>query len=209
MESAGRVDNQDVKHPTLGFIQCIAGNIGWTFLGSGRKVVCADLLGKTLELQHGSRAAHVRADEQDTLALPLDQPACQFCGRSCLSGALQARQQHDDRRLRPQVDAGSGSAHQLYELAVQDADERLAGRQACGHLGADRLRLDGIDEGANHRQGHIGLQERYPHLPQGFADILLRDTSAAPEVVQGAREPGCQIVEHGKPLQPIRGTPRL
>ena len=86
---------------------------------------------------------------------------------------------------------------QRHQLPVQDADERLAGGQALGHLGPEGLRLHRVDEALDDRQGDIRLEKRDPNLPQGFADILVGDAPAAAQDVQGAGEACAQGVEHG------------
>ena len=60
------------------------------------------------------------------LRSPLDEPARELRGGGGLARALQAGEQHDDRRLRAQVEPFARAAHELDQLLVQDADEDLA-----------------------------------------------------------------------------------
>ena len=73
------------------------------------------------------------------LLLALDQPARELGRGGGLAGALQAGEQHHQRGLRVQGEAGARAAQQRDQLAMQDADEGLAGREAGSHLGAQRL----------------------------------------------------------------------
>jgi hypothetical protein len=57
------------------------------------------------------------------------------------------------------------------------------------HFLAQGLDLDLLHELAYHRQGHVRLQQRHAHFPQGFADILLGDASLPAQVGQYATEP--------------------
>ena len=80
---------------------------------------------------------------------------------------------------------------------MQDADERLARREARRHLGAQRLGLHRVDEGLDDRQRHVRLEQRHAHFAQRFGDVVFGDAAAAAQAVDRAGEPGCQIFEHG------------
>src|SRR5207245_939926 len=81
----------------------------------------------------------------------------------------------------------SAAAHQLNQLGVQNADERLPRRQAREHLRAERLGPDRLDECLHHRQRHVRLQQRYARLAQRRGDVLVGDTAAAAQILDGAR----------------------
>ena len=100
-------------------------------------------------------------------------------GRRRLAGALQAGHQDHRRRLRREVEVGNAFAHRRDQLAVDDADERLAGRQRSGDLGAERTLLDPGDEVANDRQRDVGLEQSDAHLAQHFLDVLVGDAGRA------------------------------
>ena len=53
------------------------------------------------------------------------------------------------------------------QLAVHDADQRLARRQAADHLLAERLLAHARDEILDHRQRDVGFEQRHAHLAQG------------------------------------------
>ena len=87
------------------------------------------------------------------------------------------------------------AAHERDQLLVQDADEGLAGREAGGDLGAERLLLHALDEGLDHRQRDVGLEQRHAHFAQGLADVFFGDAAAAAQRVDGAGKPRRQVLE--------------
>ncbi len=46
-------------------------------------------------------------------------------------------------------------------------------------------------------QRDVRLEQRHAHFAQRLADVVFGDTAAPPQVVNGAGEPGCQVLEHG------------
>ncbi len=109
--------------------------------------------------------------------------------RGRLAGALQSRQQHDGRRLHGEIERRRGAAHQRGELAVDDADQRLPGRQRADHFRADRLVLDLADEILDDGQRHVGLEQREPDLPQRVLDIGVGEPCLAAQLLDDARQP--------------------
>ncbi len=188
MEPARGIDDQHVEDAAPGLLQGRARDIGGRSLYVGREVLRIHLGCEALQLQHGGGAADVGADHQYPLALLLRQPACELRRGGRLARALQAGEQHHDGRLGAQIEPRPMPAHELHQLPVQDADEGLPGAQALGYLGADGLRLHRVDEALDDGQGDVRLEKRDPHLPQGFADVLLGNAPAATQAVQGAGE---------------------
>ena len=84
------------------------------------------------------------------------------------------------------LEARPFAAHERDELLVQDADERLAGRQAGGDFRAERLLLDPLDECLDHRQRNVGFEQRHAHFAQGLAYIFFGDAAAAAQRVDRA-----------------------
>jgi hypothetical protein len=93
------------------------------------------------------------------------------------AGALQSRQQDHDRRLRPQVQRPHALAHQRDQLVVDDADQRLAGRQALVELLPDDLGTHRIDERLDHRQRDVRLEQRHAHLAQACLQYSRRSVA--------------------------------
>ncbi len=65
---------------------------------------------------------------------------------------------------------------------------------------ANGLDLHRLDEGLHHRQGHVRLEQRHAHLAQGIGDVVFGDAAATAQGIDGAGEPRCQVVEHGRAL---------
>src|SRR4029079_15587922 len=74
------------------------------------------------------------------------------------------------------------------ELLVDDLDDLLRGVQRTGDLGALRPLLDPRDEGADHRQRDVGLQQRDADLARGGVDIGIGEPALAAQVGQRAGE---------------------
>jgi len=79
------------------------------------------------------------------------QPARQLGSGGGFPGALQTGEQHHLRWLHVEGEAGLGFAQHRGQLAMQDADEGLARRQAARDLGAQGLRSDAVDEALDDR----------------------------------------------------------
>ena len=119
MQPPGGVDDERIEHAAAGARERRLGDGRRRGIARGREILRVDLAREALELQHRGRPAHVGAREQHTLALALDQPACQLRGRSGLAGALQARQQQHRRRLSAQRPARGRASHEAHQLRVQ------------------------------------------------------------------------------------------
>ena len=196
VQPPGGVHDQGIEHPAAGALERRARNRCGSLLAPGGEVLGLHLARQTLELQHRGRPAHVGAGEQHALALALDQPPRELRRGGGLAGALQARQQHYDRRLRAQLPGHARAAHEPRQLGVQNADERLTRRQAREHLGTERLGPDRLDECLDHRQRDVRFQQRDARLAQRRCDVLVRDPPAAAQILDGARQARRQVVEH-------------
>jgi hypothetical protein len=99
VQAARGIDEQHVVDTAPGFRQGVHGDLERCLLARGGDVDL-ELLAQPLELQDGRRPSDVRGHEQDAFFLACLQPQRELRGRGGLAGALQARQQHDGRRLR-------------------------------------------------------------------------------------------------------------
>ena len=79
-------------------------------------------------------------------------------------------------------------AHDMHELVVHDLDELLAGIQRVRDHLADGLSLDLVDEGLDHGQRHIGLEQRHAHIAQRLVDIFFRQTGSSGKRTKGVGE---------------------
>jgi hypothetical protein len=67
----------------------------------------------------------------------------------------------------------SPAAHELHELVVDHADQRLARREAAGHLLAERLLADAPDEILDDGQARVRIEQGEAHLAHHLLDVLL------------------------------------
>ena len=72
---------------------------------------------------------------------------------------------------------------------MDDADQRLPGRQRADDLLADRLVLDRRDEVLDDRQRDVGLEQREPHLAQRVLDVGVGEPRLAAQLLDDARQP--------------------
>ena len=69
-------------------------------------------------------------------------------------------------------------------MVVDDLDDLLPGRDAFQHHGAERFSLGLFDELLDHRQRHIGFQQRHPHLAHGRRDVVFGEGAMARQLVE-------------------------
>ncbi len=79
---------------------------------------------------------------------------------------------------------------------MNDADQRLAGRERTDDFLTERSRPDRRDEILDDRQRDIGLEQRNAHFAQCFADVGLGEPRFAAQRLDDATQPFGQIVEH-------------
>ena len=143
LETAGGVDDHDVATEPLRLRDRAARDVHRIGrLGEERDL---DAFREHAQLLDRGRALEVGADEQRLQALRLQQPR-ELARGGRLSGALQAREHHDRRRLRAHRELAGRAAERLDELFVHDLDELLAGLEALREVGADRALLHPLDE---------------------------------------------------------------
>jgi hypothetical protein len=138
-----------------------------------------EVLRQARELVDGRRAVDVGRDQQHLLLRGVADEACELARARGLARALQAREQDDRRRLRGEVEALARPAHQLHQLLVHDAHQRLARREAADHLLAERLVLDARDEVLDHRETGVRIEEGEAHFAQHLLDVVLGEARVA------------------------------
>ena len=94
-----------------------------------------ELAAEHAQLLDRGRALQVGGDEQHAEALALEHPR-ELPGGGRLSGALQAREHHDRRRLRAHLELAGHPAERVDELLVHDLDDLL--RRGSGSSGRPR-----------------------------------------------------------------------
>ncbi len=174
-EPARGVDDDHVVQAAAGMLHGGAGDrdrVAHAVAGLGRVHVHTGLAGDDLKLRDGVRALQVGGDEQGGVTLLL-QPPAELAGQRRLARPLQARQQ-DDGGWRPgEPQGGRPAAQDRDQLLVDDLYDLLGGVQRGRDLLAPGPLPNGADEGPDHRQSDVGLQQRHPDLPGGRTDVGL------------------------------------
>ena len=106
----------------------------------------------------------------------------------CLAGTLQPRQKDHRRRLHREIEGHGCAAHERRQLAVDDADQRLPGRQRPDDLLADGLVADRRDEILDDGQRHVGFEQREPHFPQRVLDVVVGKPGFAAQPLDDVRK---------------------
>ena len=101
MQPACGIDDQDIVDTLPSRLERGGGDRHRVAARLSRMEPRPHLLGEPLQLQDGRRSAHIGADQQHALATGLDQPTREFGSGGGLAGALEPRQQHHIRGLRP------------------------------------------------------------------------------------------------------------
>ena len=128
--------------------------IGRARLGIDRN---AKLLAEHVQLLDGGRTLQVGGDEHRLAAALLDQPA-ELAAGGRFAGALQAAQ-HQHRHVGLQMQRMIDRAHQVDELAMDDAEHLLVGIDRFQHPFADGLLGDLGDELLDDRIADVGFEQ--------------------------------------------------
>ncbi len=196
VQTAGGIDDQHVHIFAARRRQGVVGDINRVLVPGGGEEFRLHLAGQGLQLVDGRRAVDVGGHHHHFLLFPLLEETRQLGHRGGLTGALQARHHDHHRRLGGQIQGVVGVAHGVHQLVVDDLDERLARVKAFQHLLTEGLFLDLLHELLDHRQGHVGLQQRLAHLAQGVADIVFGELPLAGQAFQRLTQAVREILEH-------------
>ena len=79
-------------------------------------------------------------------------------------------------------------AERLDQLVVHDLDDHLAGRHRLDELGADRLLLHLLGEGARHVERDVGFEQRAADLAQRLLDVGFAQRAAPRQLVENAAQ---------------------
>ena len=79
---------------------------------------------------------------------------------------------------------------------MHDADQCLPGGERTDHLLADRLLAHGSDEVLDHRQGHVGFEQRHAHFAQGIGDVVFGQSCLTAQRLDDAAQTLREVVEH-------------
>ena len=150
----------------------------------------AQLFADDLQLLNGSGPVDIAGDEQRAFTLLFHEPG-QLCAVRRFTGALQADQHDDGRRL-----GGDGqllilAAHQIRQLFVDDLDDHLRRGQAFQHIAADAALRRLFDKVFDDFIADVRFQKGQANFPHGFLHIGFCQAALAPELFKGCRELFC------------------
>ncbi len=80
------------------------------------------------------------------------------------------------------------AAQRLDQLVVHDLHDKLARRHRLDELGADRLLLHLLGEGARHIERDVGLEQRAADLAQRLLDVGFTQRAAPRQLVEDATQ---------------------
>jgi hypothetical protein len=126
----------------------------------------AGALAHDLQLGHRVGALEVRRHEQRGVALLLE-PVAELARERRLTGALQADQHDDRRRVLGELDRTGRPAEDRDELLVDDLDDLLARVERLMHLGAEGPLAHLGGELPYDGQRNVRIQQRHPDVPDG------------------------------------------
>ena len=128
-------------------------------------------------------AVDVAGHQQRAAALLFEEPG-QLGAVGGLTGALEAHQHDDGRRLRGHAELLIFAAHQGGELLVDDLDDHLGGGEAFKHVAAHGPLGDLGDKVLDDLIADVGLQERQADFPHGGLDVGLGEAALAAELLE-------------------------
>ena len=207
-QPAGGVDDHDVVHLLVGVHDRAAGHVhrvADAVAGLRREHRHAGALADDLQLGHGVRPLEVGGDEHRLVALRLE-PVGELAGQRRLSGALQAGEHDDRRRVLREPQPPGLAAEDLDELLVDDLDDLLRRVERLVHLDAARPLAHRLDEVLDHRQGDVGLEQCDPDLAGRGVDVGVGQLALAAQVLERGGEAVLQGGEHA--VQPNRRRSR-
>ncbi len=180
-ETARGVDDDHVVQAASGVFHRVTGDcdrVTHAVAGFGRVHLHTGPTGHNLKLRDRVRTLKVGGDEKRGVALGLEPPA-ELAGQRRLARSLQARQEDDGGRRLGEPQGGRPTTQDRDQLLVDDLYDLLGGIQRGRDLLAPGPLTNGGDEGTDHRQGDVGLQQRHPDLPGGGIDVGLGQPSLA------------------------------
>jgi hypothetical protein len=165
----------------------------------------SDLRAEHLELLHRSRALDVGRNEQRTALVLLDEVLGELGARGGLARALQARHEHDRRRLLGELELAVFGAHQGHELFVARVHELLRGLDALEHLRAEHALAHAFGEVRRDLEVDVGFEQRRAHGAQSLLDVLGAEFRLAAEEGERAGQALGERFEHGREARRLLG----
>jgi|HubBroStandDraft_6_1064221.scaffolds.fasta_scaffold21839_2 hypothetical protein len=154
-----------------------------------------DGMGDDFELLARGGTIDVNRDEHGTVSTLLE-PVGEFAGGRGLAGTLQASHEDDGGRLRSELELGGVFAEDGDQLAVNDLDDLLGGRERSHDFLAERLLADVLDELLDDVEVNVGFEQRHADFFERVADVFFGEGTLAAEVFESALELICKILKH-------------
>ena len=125
----------------------------------------------------------------------------ELCRSRRLARSLKTHE-HDDVRcaVLRKDELGLSGAEQFRELVEHDFHDVLGGRERVEDLDGHAAFLAAAHEALHDTVVDVRLEQRHANLAHGLADVILAETSLAPQRVKGRLEPVGEAVEHVYPL---------
>ena len=105
-----------------------------------------DIACKRFELQNRSWTMHIDADQHRAFLVLFNQTTCELRGGRGLTRTLQSGEKNHDRWLCTEVERFRVTSENRHQLAVDDFDESLTGRQARPHFFTNGTLTNAIDK---------------------------------------------------------------
>ena len=153
----------------------------------GRPDRDAGLLADDLQLRDGVRALEVGRDQQRGVAL-LGEPLRELAREGRLSGALEAREHDDGRRLLRELEAALLPAEDADQLLVDDLHDLLGRVQRLVDLVAEGALAHLAGELLDDLERDVGVEQGAADLADGAVDIRGRELALGAEVAEGRGE---------------------
>ncbi len=125
----------------------------------------------------------------------LEQAARELRGRRGLTRALQA-DEHDHGWAAVRGDRARVAAEHGDQLVVHDLHEGLPGVQAPRDFLAERAIAHAVDERFRNGQRDVRLEQRHTNRAHRLAHVVLGDSAAPRDALQGGREARAELIEH-------------
>ncbi len=146
------------------------------------------------------RAGHIERGQKNAFLVLGFEQAGQLACSGGLTATLQANHQDDNRCRAIDIERGFTRAKGFDQRIMHDLDDHLAGLDGFEDSLTHSLLPHRSNEGFDHRQGDISLNQRAPHFTEGSVHIGFGKGTPAPQGIKGTAQFFAQAFEHGPAL---------
>ncbi len=155
---------------------------------------CSNRLRHLRELLARGGAIDVSRDDQRPMAV-LRKPFCKFPRGGGLTGTLQTDNHPHRRWARSEERLGVLAKHGR-KFVANDLDDLLVGRKLQHDLAADCFRADIGQKFIGHADVNVTFQQRLANFRKRRVQVLVREFTLSPQVLERALQLICQILKH-------------